>query len=125
MGDLSRIPVYRGDTDDDASIHPHSRVGPAKPMSYQKYDHQIMEILNNSGQRDSEDDFDARARELNTGFQKFAESSPFESDCEGDLTHVEDEPDFGRVSGEFDASPKTRLLNKGGRKTFFSKKASL
>ncbi|RKP30548.1 hypothetical protein METBISCDRAFT_16004 [Metschnikowia bicuspidata] len=96
MGDFSRIPVYRGDTDDDASIHLHSRVGPAKPMSYQKYDHQIMEILNDSGQRDPEDDFDARARELNTGFQKFAESSPFESDSEGDLTHVEDEPDFGR-----------------------------
>lgn len=87
MSKLSKIPVFRGDTDDDASIHLHGRVGPAKPISY---DYQLLNILENSRIRTDDADLEQRARDYNSAFEEFAENSSFQSDSEDDFTYVEE-----------------------------------
>lgn len=106
MAGFSKIPLVRGDTDDDASIHLHSHVGPSKPISYQKYDREIMNILNSSEINNEDGNMDAQAREYNLQFQNFTESSP--SDYDEELTQVEDDLDFERVPLPTRASPKVK-----------------
>lgn len=110
MAGFAKIPLVRGDTDDDASIHLHSHVGPSKPISYLKYDHQIMDILNETSLHRTQDDIgDEAAAVLNAQFQKFAENSPFDDDSGDDSTQVEDDLDEERVF--FAKIPPTNCSN--------------
>lgn len=109
MVGFAKIPLVRGDTDDDASIHLHSHVGPSKPISCQRYDREIMDILNTPNVDNEEGDLEAQARKYNLQFQDFTESSPFESDNDEELTQVEDDLDFERVSLPKRATPKTKI----------------
>lgn len=92
MVGFPKVPQIRGDTDDDASIHLYSHVGPAKPIRNRQYDHQIKEILNRKPPTDSEDETDLDSEELNSRFQNFAKkqsNSIYDSD--EDDTQVEEE----------------------------------
>lgn len=109
MAGFAKIPLVRGDTDDDASIHLHSHVGPSKPISYQRYDREIMDLLNGSKVSSEKNSSDAQARRYNLQFQKFTESSPFESDDDEELTQVEDDLDFERVPLPTKTTPKDKV----------------
>lgn len=86
MAGFPQVPEIRGDTDDDASIHLFSRIGPSKPLARQKYDHQIMDILHGESSDASQANFNART--LNSKFEAFAQS--FNSGSESD-TQVEED----------------------------------
>ncbi|KAF7580923.1 hypothetical protein FOB63_004225 [Clavispora lusitaniae] len=92
MVGFPQIPKIRGDTDDDASIHLHSHVGPAKPIRKRNYDQQIMAILNRKPQNASEDESESEEEILNDHFRKFTSEQKghvFESEDED--TQVEEE----------------------------------
>lgn len=105
MSKLSRIPVFRGDTDDDASIHLHGRVGPGKPITY---DHQLLNILDNSTINTDDVDFESQARDYNSEFEIFAERSSPQSDTEDDSTYVEDIPKVEHTSNFLQRTPTSK-----------------
>lgn len=104
MVGFAKIPQMRGDTDDDASIHLHSRVGPAKPISHHNYDRQIQDILNGTNADDA-DDLDVH--NYNLGFKLFTDSGSYEEDSEDELTQVEDQ--------EYDRAPAKSTPKQGHR----------
>lgn len=97
MAGFLNLPHVRGDTDDDASIHLHSHVGPARPMPRRNYDRQIMDILRKRPANDFED-IGLDLEELNRKFEKFATQAEAWSDSEGDETQVEDVPPRRKAS---------------------------
>lgn len=92
MVGFPKVPQIRGDTDDDASIHLYSHVGPAKPIRNRNYDQQIMDILNRKPHGDTEGETDLENEELNNRFQKYAyKQSNFAYNSEEEDTQVEEE----------------------------------
>lgn len=87
MTGFPNLPLTRGETDDDASIHLYSRVGPARPIMRSKYDKQIMSILNSS--RDKQEN--RTAGNINKQFDHFIHDD-YAPDTESDATHVEEDP---------------------------------
>ncbi|GEQ66876.1 hypothetical protein JCM33374_g539 [Metschnikowia sp. JCM 33374] len=108
MTGFPNLPQTRGETDDDASIHLYSRVGPARPIMKSKYDKQIMNILNQPRTRKSKPKkIDSSAR-LNEKFSRFVNYENQISDSESDETQVEEEPfteNKHRVSKQKEAIP--------------------
>lgn len=92
MTGFPRVPLIRGDTDDDASIHLHTHVGPARPMTKRNYDRQIMEILKRRPLHNSSDnELEFELDNLNAQFERYAKQRrPSFSD--GEKTETEDEP---------------------------------
>lgn len=82
MSVFPRLPQIRGDTDDDASIHLYSRVGPARPILKRAYDSQIKDLLSIPLLAPVSDDAAERdpAETLNKEFYDFAQSSASDSD---------------------------------------------
>lgn len=74
MSDFPKIPTVVGDTDDDASIHLHSRVGPAKPLAL---DREILKILN------EDEDIDDNM-EFNKNFEYFKKNGTLQDRIEKD-----------------------------------------
>lgn len=92
MVGFPQVPQIRGDTDDDASIHLRSHIGPAKPIRSRHYDQQIKDILNRKPLSDSEGETDLDNEDLNRKFQKFAQKlTNLVYDSEDDDTQVEEE----------------------------------
>lgn len=91
MVGFPKVPQIRGDTDDDASIHLYSHVGPAKPIQNRNYDQQIQEILNREPLDGSEGETDLEYEDLNNRFLTFTKKQSIpQYDSEED-TQVEEE----------------------------------
>mmetsp|Transcript_8853 Transcript_8853/g.11056 ORF Transcript_8853/g.11056 Transcript_8853/m.11056 type:complete len:721 (-) Transcript_8853:493-2655(-) len=81
MSGFPKVPLVVGDTDDDASIHLQSRVGPARPLptkqkSLGSHDEEILKILNEvDNELDAEYDF-------NKQFDIFQKSGSIPNDIE-------------------------------------------
>lgn len=90
MTGFPNVPLIRGDTDDDASIHLHTHVGPARPMTKANYDRQIMEILNRRMQI-SEEEHLLELEDLNAEFEHFSKGRRV-SYSDNEDTEVEDAP---------------------------------
>lgn len=93
MAGFPKVPLVRGDTDDDASIHLHSHVGPARPIPRRDYNRQIIEILNRKP-HDSSEAEELEYEDINREFRKFAESNrhTWSDDDSGEETQVEEPP---------------------------------
>lgn len=85
MPGFPKVPLVIGDTDDDASIHLQSRVGPARPLpraqkSYTPQDEEILKILS-----EADDELEA-GYDFNKQFQLFQKSGsiPHEEDYDDD-----------------------------------------
>lgn len=91
MAGFPKVPLIRGDTDDDASIHLHTHVGPARPMTKRNYDRQIMEILNRRPLRPSSDDeLMLDLEDLNSQFENFSKQRRGSDYLDDEDTEVED-----------------------------------
>lgn len=87
------MPLIRGDTDDDASIHLHTHVGPARPMTKRNYDRQIMEILKRRPLHLSSDaELDLDLEDLNAQFEQFAKQRRASVFSDDEKTETEDDP---------------------------------
>lgn len=83
MSGFPKIPFFKGDTDDDASIHLKSKVGPANPLPKLKNtDKEMLKILN---EKDDDDD------EFNNNFELFKKGLLNFSNDKEDEEEVEDE----------------------------------
>lgn len=92
MAGFPKVPLIRGDTDDDASIHLHSHVGPARPLSKRNYDRQIMEILNRRPLGPSSDEDLLELDYLNAQFEHYSKQRRPSFHSDDELTEVEDAP---------------------------------
>ncbi|SGZ57464.1 CIC11C00000003543 [Sungouiella intermedia] len=94
MAGFPKVPLIRGDTDDDASIHLHTHVGPARPLSKRNYDRQIIDILNRGPLRSSSDeDLLLELDDLNAQFEHYSKHRRPSFYSDGEETEVEDAPD--------------------------------
>lgn len=85
------LPLVNDGNDDNASIHLHSHVGPARPISKPNYEPKIMEILYRNSKRSTEEGESAyESRDINEDFNAFATSYKYADDS-GEETQVEDE----------------------------------
>lgn len=69
MTSISSLPQIIDPTDDDASIHPYSNVGPARPLHRNTYDKRILSIL----QADYSRDKNKNSELLNRAFDQYFE----------------------------------------------------
>lgn len=81
MSGFPKVPLVVGDTDDDASIHLQSRVGPARPLpnkqnSFNPHDEEILKILN-----EVDDELDA-GYDFNKQFAIFQKSGSIPNEIE-------------------------------------------
>lgn len=81
MSGFPKVPLVVGDTDDDASIHLQSRVGPARPLptkqrSFSSHDKEILKILN-----EVDDELEAEY-DFNKQFNIFQKSGSIPNDIE-------------------------------------------
>ncbi|CUM54172.1 uncharacterized protein AC631_00659 [Debaryomyces fabryi] len=81
MSGFPKVPLVVGDTDDDASIHLQSRVGPARPLptkqrSFSSHDKEILKILN-----EVDDELEAEY-DFNKQFDIFQKSGSIPNDIE-------------------------------------------
>ncbi|KAK6454958.1 uncharacterized protein RJT20DRAFT_53839 [Scheffersomyces xylosifermentans] len=123
------VPRVVGDTDDDASIHLHTYVGPAKPLPKMRTaaDEKIYRELYKSKEEtlarnyDSEDDEEEDLRneiELNESFSKFQQSlsatnldQPNSNDHNGDID-VSDSDTYNESSDDEDSFNENSIFNK-------------
>ncbi|OBA22234.1 hypothetical protein METBIDRAFT_40496 [Metschnikowia bicuspidata var. bicuspidata NRRL YB-4993] len=113
MTGFPNLPLTRGETDDDASIHLYSQVGPTKPLLKSKYDHQILSILSNSHSKVNKHAKTRNVKELNKTFSDFIYNSHQLSDSESEETVFESQSIVGheieKLKGENDI-PTSRHL---------------
>lgn len=94
MAGFPKVPLIRGDTDDDASIHLHTHVGPARPLSKRNYDRQIMDILNRRPIVSSDDEeLLLELEHLNSQFEQYSKQRRPSFYSDGEETEVEDAPE--------------------------------
>ncbi|CAH6723795.1 hypothetical protein CLIB1444_20S00914 [[Candida] jaroonii] len=86
MSGFPKIPFFKGDTDDDASIHLNSKVGPANPLPKLKNtDKEMLKILNEND--DDDDEFNNNFELFKKGLLKFGK----EREEKDDSDEVDDE----------------------------------
>ncbi|QBM90202.1 hypothetical protein METSCH_E04440 [Metschnikowia aff. pulcherrima] len=88
MTGFPTLPLMRGDTDDDASIHLYSHVGPAHPISRTKHDRLIMRILGKVLSQAYKTNEVSQVKELNAKFEEYVRKSSSMSDREADDPHL-------------------------------------
>lgn len=90
MAGFPDLPFARGDTEDDASVHPYSLVGPAIPILNPKSSQKIMSILSKS-QNNTKLQGSHNSQMLNENFAEFIKSKTYTLETKNQDNESEEE----------------------------------